>query len=189
MDYLGVEDLVDLVVILVLDFDGGWSAGALAGEGDWSVLFKESNVEHRVEALRARRQVELVSMGGDLPEDLEWAEAFVVEFDGRPLGLEISPVEPDQGAGGPVGGQLVMGIDVLGVGSVGGVDLIPEELVEGLEVLGDLVGNMGRDVFEGQHELGIVALVGVKGGNSSGRVRCVVVGEFGKGKLRAPVVL
>ncbi|KAG5727065.1 hypothetical protein E4T56_gene20326 [Termitomyces sp. T112] len=184
-DYPGVEDLVDLVVILVLDFDGGRSAG----EGDWSMLFKESNVEHRVEALQARRQVELVSMGGDLLEDLEWAEAFVVEFDGRPPGLEILPVKPDQGAGGPVGGQLATGIGVLGVGLVGSVDLVPEELVEGSEVLGDLVGNVGRDVFEGQCESGIVALVGVKGGNSGGGVRRVVVGEFGKGKLHAPVVL
>ncbi|KAG5735337.1 hypothetical protein E4T56_gene11055 [Termitomyces sp. T112] len=39
---------------------------------------------------------------------------------------------------------------VLGVGLVGGVDLILEELVEGSEVFGDLVGNVGRDVFEGQ---------------------------------------
>ncbi|KAG5351245.1 hypothetical protein C0989_007280 [Termitomyces sp. Mn162] len=188
-DYLGVEDLVDFVVILVLDFDGGQSARALAGEGVWSVPFKESNVEHRVEALQARRQVELVSVSGDLPEDLEWAEAFVVKFDGRPPGLEILPVEPDQGAGGPVGGRLAMGIGVLGVGLVGGVDLVPEELVEGSEVLSDLMGNMGRDVFEGQRESGIVALVGIKGGNSSGGVRHVVVGEFGKGKLCAPVVL
>ncbi|KAG5721966.1 hypothetical protein E4T56_gene18483 [Termitomyces sp. T112] len=72
-DYPGVKDLVNLVVILILDFDGERSAGALAREGDLSMLFKESNVEHRVEALQARRQVELVSMGGDLLEDLEWA--------------------------------------------------------------------------------------------------------------------
>ncbi|KAG5348631.1 hypothetical protein C0989_009342 [Termitomyces sp. Mn162] len=148
-NYPGVEDLVDLVVILVLDFDRGWLAGALAGEGVWSVPFKESNMEHRVEALQARRQVELVSVGGDLPEDLEWAEAFVVEFDGRPPGLKISSVEPDQGAGGPVGGQLATDIGVLGVGLVGSVDLVLEELVEGLEVLGDFVGNVRRDVFEG----------------------------------------
>ncbi|KAG5334136.1 hypothetical protein C0989_004358 [Termitomyces sp. Mn162] len=146
-NYPGVEDLIDLVVILVLDFNGGWSAGALAGEGVWSVPFKESNMEHRVEALQAWRQVELVSMGGDLLEDLEWAKAFVVEFDGRPLGLKILPVEPDQGAGGPVGGRLATGISVLGVGLVGGVDLVPEELVEGSEVLGDFMGNVGRDVF------------------------------------------
>ncbi|KAG5332579.1 hypothetical protein C0989_007692 [Termitomyces sp. Mn162] len=188
-NYPGVEDLVDLIVILVLDFDGGRSAGALAGEGVWSVPFKESNVEHRVEALQARRQVELVSVSGDLLEDLEWAEAFVVEFDGRPPGLKISSVEPDQGAGGPVGGWLATGVSVLGVGLVGGVDLVSEELVEGLEVLGNFVGNVGRDVFEGQRELRIVALVGVKGGNSGGGVRRVVVGEFGKGKLHAPVVL
>ncbi|KAG5349441.1 hypothetical protein C0989_003928 [Termitomyces sp. Mn162] len=188
-DYLGVKDLVDLIVILVLNFDGGRSAGALAGEGVWSMPFKESNVEHRVEALQAQRQVELVSVGGDLPEDLEWAEAFVVEFDGRPLGLKILLVEPDQGAGGPVGGWLATGVGVLGVGLVGGIDLVLEELVEGSEVLGDFVGNVGRDVFEGQHESRIVALVGVKGGNSGGGVRCVVVGEFGKGKLRAPVIL
>ncbi|KAG5333424.1 hypothetical protein C0989_005782 [Termitomyces sp. Mn162] len=188
-DYPGVKDLVDLIVILVLDFDGGRLAGALAGEGVWSMLFEELNVKHWVEALQARRQVELVSMGGDLLEDLEWAKALVVEFDGRPPGLKISPVEPDQGAGGPVGGQLATGIGVLGVGLVGSVDLIPEELVEGSEVLGNFVGNMGRDVFEGQHESGIVALVGIKGGNSSGRVRHVVVGEFGKGKLCAPVIL
>ncbi|KAG5348895.1 hypothetical protein C0989_007365, partial [Termitomyces sp. Mn162] len=88
-DYPGVEDLIDLIVILDLDLNGERSAGALAGEGDWSVLFKESNVEHRVEALQAQRQVKLVSVGGDLLEDLEWAEAFVVEFDGRPPSLEI----------------------------------------------------------------------------------------------------
>ncbi|KAG5331355.1 hypothetical protein C0989_008123 [Termitomyces sp. Mn162] len=127
-------------------------------------------------------------MGGDLLEDLEWAKAFVVEFDGRPPGLKILLVKPDQGAGGPVGGWLATGISVLGVGLVGGVNLVPEELVEGLEVLGNLMGNMGRDVFEGQRESGIVALVGVKGGNSGGGVRHVV-GEFGKGKLHAPVVL
>ncbi|KAG5349147.1 hypothetical protein C0989_005608 [Termitomyces sp. Mn162] len=188
-DYPGVKDLIDLIVILILDFDRGRSAGALAREGDWSMLFKELNVEHRVEALQARRQVKLVSVGGDLLEDLEWAEAFVVEFDGRPPGLEILPVEPDQGARGPVRGQLATGIGMLGVGLVGGVDLVLEELVEGSEVLGDLMGNMGRDVFEGQRELGIVALVGIKGGNFGGRVRCVVVGEFGEGKLHALVVL
>ncbi|KAG5331599.1 hypothetical protein C0989_008005, partial [Termitomyces sp. Mn162] len=188
-NYPGVEDLMDLIVVLVLDFDGGRSAGALAGEGVWSVPFKESNVEHRVEALQTRRQVELVSVGGDLPEDLEWAEAFVVEFDRGPPGLKISSVEPDQGAGGPVGGRLAAGVSMLGVGLVGGVDLVSEELVEGLEVLGDFVGNVGGDVLEGQHESGIVALVGVKGGNSSGGMRRVVVGEFGEGELRAPVVL
>ncbi|KAG5335225.1 hypothetical protein C0989_001793 [Termitomyces sp. Mn162] len=123
-------------------------------------------------------------------EDLvDLAEVLVVKFDGRPPGLEISLVKPNQGAGGPVRGRLVMGIGMLGVGLVGGVDLIPEELVEGLEVLSNLVGNMGRDVLEGQHESGIVALVGIKEGNSSGGVRHVVVGEFGKGKLRVPVVL
>ncbi|KAG5328278.1 hypothetical protein C0989_010744, partial [Termitomyces sp. Mn162] len=188
-NYPGVEDLVDLVVVLVLDFDGGRSAGALAGEGVWSMPFKESNVEHRVEALQTRRQVELVSVGGDLPEDLEWAEAFVVEFDRGPPGLKISSVEPDQGAGGPVGGRLAAGVGVLGVGLVGGVDLVPEELVEGSEVLGDFMGNVGGDVLEGQRESGIVALVGVKGGNSGGGMRRVVVGEFGEGELRAPVVL
>ncbi|KAG5723572.1 hypothetical protein E4T56_gene18120 [Termitomyces sp. T112] len=149
-NYPGVEDLVNLVVILVLDFDGGRLAGALAGEGVWSMPFKESNMEHRVEALQARRQVKLVSVGGDLPEDLEWAKAFVVEFDGRPPGLKISSVEPDQGAGGPVGGWLAMGIGMLGVGLVGGANLVPEELVEGSEVLGNFVGNVGRDVFEVQ---------------------------------------
>ncbi|KAG5334889.1 hypothetical protein C0989_002708 [Termitomyces sp. Mn162] len=189
LDYPGVEELVNLVVILILDFDGGRSAGALAREGVWSVLFKESNVEYWVEALQVQRQVKLVSVGGDLPEDLEWAKALVVKFDGRPPGLEISSVEPDQGAGGPVGGWLAMGIGMLGVGLVGGVDLIPEELVEGSEVLSNLMGNVGRDVFEGQHESGIVALVGIKEGNSSGGVRHVVVGEFSKGKLRAPVIL
>ncbi|KAG5331199.1 hypothetical protein C0989_008312 [Termitomyces sp. Mn162] len=188
-DYPGVKDLVNLIVILVLDFDGGRLAGTLAGEGVWSMLFKESNMEHWVEALQAQRQVELVSMGGDLLEDLEWAKALVVEFDGRPPGLEISSVEPDQGAGGPVGGQLATGIGVLGVGLVGSVDLILEELVEGSEVLSDLVGNVGRDVLEGQHESGIVALVGIKGGSSGGRVRHVVVGEFSKEKLCVPVIL
>ncbi|KAG5348157.1 hypothetical protein C0989_010899, partial [Termitomyces sp. Mn162] len=101
----------------------------------------------------------------------------------------ISLVEPDQGAGGPVGGQLATGVGVLGVGLVGGVDLVPEELVEGLEVLGDFVGHVGGDVLEGQRESGVVALVGVKGGNSGGGVRRVVVGEFGEGELRTPVIL
>ncbi|KAG5722532.1 hypothetical protein E4T56_gene2918 [Termitomyces sp. T112] len=188
-NYLGVKDLVDLVVILILDFDRGQSAGALAGEGVWSVPFKESNMEHRVEALQAWRQVKLVSMGGDLLEDLEWAEAFVVELDGRPPGLKILLVEPDQGAGGPVGGRLATGIGVLGVGLVGGVNLIPEELVERSEVLGNFVGNVGRDVFEGQRESRIVALVGIKGENSGGGVRRVVVGEFSEGKLHTPVIL
>ncbi|KAG5346226.1 hypothetical protein C0989_000892, partial [Termitomyces sp. Mn162] len=96
---------------------------------------------------------------------------------------------PDQGAGRPVGGRLATGVGVLGVGLVGGVNLVPEELVEGAEVLSDFVGNMGGDVLEEQRESGIVALVGIKGGNSSGGVRRVVVGEFGEGKLRVPVVL
>ncbi|KAG5715763.1 hypothetical protein E4T56_gene13739 [Termitomyces sp. T112] len=51
-NYLGVKDLIDLVVILVLDFDRGRSAGALAGEGVWSMPFKDLNMEHRVEALQ-----------------------------------------------------------------------------------------------------------------------------------------
>ncbi|KAG5321991.1 hypothetical protein C0989_012665 [Termitomyces sp. Mn162] len=78
---------------------------------------------------------------------------------------------------------------MFGVGLIGGVDLVPEKLVKGLEVLGDFVGSVGGDVLQGQGELGVVAFVGIEGGDSSGRVGHVVVGEFSKGEFCAPVIL
>ncbi|KAG5349898.1 hypothetical protein C0989_001352 [Termitomyces sp. Mn162] len=45
------------------------------------------------------------------------------------------------------------------------------------------MGGMGGDVRQGQGESGIVAFVGVEGGDSSGRVERVVVGEFGEGEF------
>ncbi|KAG5337267.1 hypothetical protein C0989_010020, partial [Termitomyces sp. Mn162] len=55
IDHVGVKDLVDLIVILILDFDGGQLAGALAREWVWSIFFEELDVEHKVEALQAQR--------------------------------------------------------------------------------------------------------------------------------------
>ncbi|KAG5336866.1 hypothetical protein C0989_011721 [Termitomyces sp. Mn162] len=54
-DQAGVEDLVDLVAVLILNLNGGWLAGALAGEGVWGMFFEEPNVEHGVEAFQAQR--------------------------------------------------------------------------------------------------------------------------------------
>ncbi|KAG5332383.1 hypothetical protein C0989_007108 [Termitomyces sp. Mn162] len=54
-DQAGVKDLVDLIAVLILDLNKGWSAGALAGEGVWGMFFEEPNVEHGVEAFQAQR--------------------------------------------------------------------------------------------------------------------------------------
>ncbi|KAG5725137.1 hypothetical protein E4T56_gene10242 [Termitomyces sp. T112] len=62
-------------------------------------------------------------------------------------------------------------------GLIGGVYLIPEKLVKGLEVLGDFMGSMGGDVLQGQGESGVVAFVGIEGGDSGGGVGHVVVGR------------
>ncbi|KAG5350788.1 hypothetical protein C0989_009260 [Termitomyces sp. Mn162] len=109
MDHVGVKDLVNLVAILILDFDGGQSAGVLAREWVWSVFFKKSDMEHRVEALQAQRQVKLIGMGGDLLEGLEGAEAFMVEFDGGPL---VSG-SADHGGSAALGESLLGGRDPL----------------------------------------------------------------------------
>ncbi|KAG5336695.1 hypothetical protein C0989_012080 [Termitomyces sp. Mn162] len=57
---------------------------------------------------------------------------------------------------------------MFGVGLIGSVDFILEELVEESEVFGDFVGDVGGDILEGQGEPGVVALVGVEGENSGG---------------------
>ncbi|KAG5348906.1 hypothetical protein C0989_007240 [Termitomyces sp. Mn162] len=72
---------------------------------------------------------------------------------------------------------------MFGVGSIGGVDLIPEKLVKGLEVLGNFVGGMGGDVLQGQGESGVIAFVGIKEGDSGGGVGHVIVGEFSEGEF------
>ncbi|KAG5349951.1 hypothetical protein C0989_001079 [Termitomyces sp. Mn162] len=64
---------------------------------------------------------------------------------------------------------------MFGVGLIGSVDLIPEKLVKGSEVLSNFVGSMGGDVLQGQGELGVVAFVGIEGGDSGGGVGRVVV--------------
>ncbi|KAG6882662.1 hypothetical protein C0993_009679, partial [Termitomyces sp. T159_Od127] len=89
-------------------------------------------------------------MGGDLLEDLERAEAFVIELDQGPLSLQVVLVKPNKGAGGPVGGRFAAGVSVLGVGLVGGVDFVLEELVQRLEILGHFVGYVGGDVSKGE---------------------------------------
>ncbi|KAH0588604.1 hypothetical protein H2248_004431 [Termitomyces sp. 'cryptogamus'] len=53
IDQAGIKDLVKLIVVLILDFDGEWLTGVLPGEGVQSVLFKEAHMEDRVEALHA----------------------------------------------------------------------------------------------------------------------------------------
>ncbi|KAG5349743.1 hypothetical protein C0989_002088 [Termitomyces sp. Mn162] len=148
-DHMGVKDLVDLIVILVLDFDRGQSTGVLPGEGVQSMFFEEADMEYWVEALQAWGQVKLVSVHGDLSEDFEEAEAFIVKFDGGPLGLEVASIKPNQGAGGPVGGRITLGVSMFGVGLIGGANFVPEELVKGLEVLCNFMSDMGRDIFEG----------------------------------------
>ncbi|KAG6863949.1 hypothetical protein C0993_009785, partial [Termitomyces sp. T159_Od127] len=58
-------------------------------------------------------------MGQDLPEDLEGAELFVIELDQGLLGLQVAPVEPDEGARGPVEGNFAVGIGVFGICFIG----------------------------------------------------------------------
>ncbi|KAG5350579.1 hypothetical protein C0989_010281 [Termitomyces sp. Mn162] len=53
-DHVGVKDLVDLVVILIFDFDRGQLAGALAEEGVWSIFFEELDMEHGMELFQAQ---------------------------------------------------------------------------------------------------------------------------------------
>ncbi|KAG5349899.1 hypothetical protein C0989_001353 [Termitomyces sp. Mn162] len=55
MNQAGVKDLVNLIAVLILDLNGGWLAGVLAGKGVRGMFFKELNVEHGVEAFQARR--------------------------------------------------------------------------------------------------------------------------------------
>ncbi|KAG5336696.1 hypothetical protein C0989_012081 [Termitomyces sp. Mn162] len=149
VDHVGVENLVDLIVIFILDFDRGQSAGVLPRERVWSMFFGEADVEHWVEALQAWGQVKLVGMHEDLSENFEEAKAFMVEFDGGPPGLEVALIEPNQSAGGPVRGRIMSGISMFGIGLISSADFVLEELVEGLEILGNFVSDVGRDIFEG----------------------------------------
>ncbi|KAG5730209.1 hypothetical protein E4T56_gene11669 [Termitomyces sp. T112] len=117
--------------------------------------------------------------GGWLAGALAREGVEFIGFDGGPPGLKVALIKPNQGAGRPVGGGVMLGIGMFGVGLIGGVDLVLEKLVKGLEVLGNFMGGVGGDVLQGQGESGVVAFVGVEGGDSGGRVGCVVVGEFG----------
>jgi hypothetical protein len=61
--------------------------------------------------------------------------------------------------------------------------------MESLEVGRDLMSLVSGYVRERDRESRVVSLVSVERGYTSGRVRRVVVNEFGDGELRGPVVL
>ncbi|KAG6877188.1 hypothetical protein C0993_009536, partial [Termitomyces sp. T159_Od127] len=76
------------------------------------------------------------------------AKLFVIELDQGLLSLQVAPAKPDKGAGSPVRGDFAVSIGMLGICFVDDVNFVPEELVEGLEILGNVMGYMGGDVPE-----------------------------------------
>lgn len=70
---------------------------------------------------------------------------------------------------------------MLRVGLVGNIDLAPEEFLEVLEVLDDLVSCIGGNIPERQGQLEVVLFVCKEGGHASGRVGGIVAGKLGKG--------
>ncbi|KAG5333226.1 hypothetical protein C0989_006042 [Termitomyces sp. Mn162] len=151
--------------------------------GSWSIV--EAFLWHwaeELERLLATHGEEVCRVGEE--RDRFWRELDKAQkewdlFDRGPLGLEVASIKPNQGAWGPVGGGVTSGIGMFGVGLIGGVDLVPEKLVKGSEVLSDFMGSMGGDVLQGQGESGVVAFVGVEGGDSSGGVGCAVESAVG----------
>ncbi|KAG6876052.1 hypothetical protein C0993_005952, partial [Termitomyces sp. T159_Od127] len=83
-------------------------------------------------------------------------------------------------AGGPVEGHFVAGVSMLGIGLIGNVDFVLEELVQQMEVLGNFMGYVGGDVSKGEdlsvseQELVVggegeeAVVVGLTGGSGSG---------------------
>lgn len=109
-------------------------------------------------------------MQGHLLDYLEEAEALVVElYRGAPC-LEVALVEPDKGSRAPARCGPLPGVSMLGVSLVGDVNFVSEELVELLEILGDLVGHVGRNILEGQGESEVVSFVGEEGRHAHSRV-------------------
>ncbi|KAG6876283.1 hypothetical protein C0993_004460 [Termitomyces sp. T159_Od127] len=119
-------------------------------------------------------------MSQDLPEDLEGVELFVIKFDQGLLSLQIVLVEPDEGAMGPVGGDFVVSIGMLGIDFMGDVDFVLEELVEGLDFPSTFTGHVGGDVTVGKvHVWSLGKGVGLST-KSAGVVKDgeVVLGEY-----------
>ncbi|KAG6874105.1 hypothetical protein C0993_000827, partial [Termitomyces sp. T159_Od127] len=121
--------------------------------------------------------------------DLGGAESFVIKLDQGLLSLQVALVKPDKCAIGLVRGDFAVSISMLSICFVGNVDFVLEELVEGLEVLGDFVSYVGKDVSEKKSELEVVIFISIKGRHSSGGMGGVVLGELCQGQFHAPVVL
>ncbi|KAG6875897.1 hypothetical protein C0993_006872 [Termitomyces sp. T159_Od127] len=128
-------------------------------------------------------------MSQDLPEDFERAELLVIKLDQRSPSLQVVLVKPDKGARGPVRGDFAVRIGMLSVCLVSNVDFFLEELMKGLEVLGNFVSYMGWNVSKGKGEPGVVTFISIKRRHASGRVRGVVVGELSHRQFGVPVVL
>ena len=66
----------------------------------------------------------------------------MIEFWEGLVGAEVASIEPYLCPGGPVRGVFPFPVGMFCVGLVCGVNLLPEELVKGLEVPGNLVGGV-----------------------------------------------
>lgn len=69
-------------------------------------------------------------------------------------------------------------------------DVLPQGLMEFIEVSHEISGSSGRDVTIGVNgDGGVVAFVGIEGRDTGGGVRSVVVRELRERKKRTPVIL
>lgn len=50
LDHLGVENMVNLVVVLIVHFKKREPVGTLSGKGVWGMLFEKWDMEHGVES-------------------------------------------------------------------------------------------------------------------------------------------
>lgn len=61
-DNLGVKDAVHFVVVLIIHLKEGGLLRVLSGEGVWSMLFEESDMEHGVKSFQPWREVKTIGM-------------------------------------------------------------------------------------------------------------------------------
>ena len=120
---------------------------------------------------------------------LEGTVTFVVELLHRSPGLDITPVEPYVSTDWPIRSGETMGVFEAGVGLIGNLDLVAQVVMESLQISHSEVGFVSRYIAELDRQARVISLVGEEGGNTSHRVRNVVVHKFSKREMGRPVVL
>src|SRR5882672_4254652 len=71
----------------------------------------------------------------------------------------------------------------------GASDLVTQVLVKFFQICSNRVSSIRHNRFKGNFEFGVEALVGEEGGDHGGRMRSIVVCEFGKGQEVDLVIL